>query len=204
MDGGAWWTTLHGVAKSQTGLSEFTFTFHFHALEREMETHFSVLAWRIPGMGEAGRLPSMGSHRVRHDWSDLAVAVNVKYLFLPHIIMFKDFFFFLDITSAFREKLVGYACLFLILAYILLFQGRLSIVITTYKWNCLQTYFPPALLKYKWQIKMVLFLKYTTDMMFGYMYTLCTDYHKLINRSNSSYHYCVLEEGCENICDLLF
>ena len=74
MDGGAWWAAVHGVAKSQTRLSDFTFTFHFHALEKAMATHSSVLAWRIPGMGEPGGLPSMGSHRVGHDWSDVAVA----------------------------------------------------------------------------------------------------------------------------------
>ena len=74
MDGGALWAAVHGVAKSQIWLSDFTFTFHFHALEKEMATHSSVLAWRIPGMGEPGGLPSMGSHRVRHDWSDLAAA----------------------------------------------------------------------------------------------------------------------------------
>ena len=74
MDGGAWWAVVHGVAKSWTRLRHFTFTFHFHALEREMATHSSVLAWRIPGRGEPGGLPSMGSHRVRHDWSDLAAA----------------------------------------------------------------------------------------------------------------------------------
>ena len=67
MDGGAWWAVVHEVAKSQTQLSDFTFTFHFHALEKEMATYSSVLAWRIPGMGEPGGLPSMGSHRVRHD-----------------------------------------------------------------------------------------------------------------------------------------
>ena len=67
MDGGAWWAAVHGVEKSQTRLSDFTFTFHFHALEKEMATHFSVLAWRIPGMAEPGGLPSMGSHRVRHN-----------------------------------------------------------------------------------------------------------------------------------------
>ena len=59
MDGGAWWAAVHGVTKSQTQLSDFTFTFHFHALEKEMATHSSVLAWRIPGMGEPGGLPSM-------------------------------------------------------------------------------------------------------------------------------------------------
>ena len=74
MDGGAWWAAVHGVAKSRTRLSNFTFTFHFHALEKEMATHCSVLAWRIPGMGEPGGLLSMGSHRVGHDWSDLAAA----------------------------------------------------------------------------------------------------------------------------------
>ena len=64
MEGGVWWAAVHGVAKSQTWLSDFTFTFHFYALEKAMATHSSVLAWRIPGMG---------SHRVGHDWSDLAV-----------------------------------------------------------------------------------------------------------------------------------
>ena len=67
MDGGAWWAAVHGVTKSQTRLSDFTFTFHFHALEKEMATHSIVLAWRIPGTGEPGGLPSMGSHRVGHD-----------------------------------------------------------------------------------------------------------------------------------------
>ena len=66
MDGGAWWAAAHGVAKSWTQLSDFTFTFHFHAL-KEMATHSSVLAWRIPGTGEPGGLPSTGSHRVGHD-----------------------------------------------------------------------------------------------------------------------------------------
>ena len=67
MDGGAWWAAVHEVAKSRTRLSDFTFTFHFHALEKETATHSSVLAWRIPGTGEPGGLPSVGSHRVRHD-----------------------------------------------------------------------------------------------------------------------------------------
>jgi len=67
MAGGAWWAAVHGVAKSRTRLSDFPFTFLFHALEKEMAIHPSVLAWRIPGMGEPGGLPSMGSHRVRHD-----------------------------------------------------------------------------------------------------------------------------------------
>ena len=67
MDGGAWWATVHGVTKSRTRLSDFTFTFHFHALEKEMAIHSSVLAWRIPGTGEPGGLLSLGLHRVRHD-----------------------------------------------------------------------------------------------------------------------------------------
>ena len=67
MDGAAWWAAIYGVAKSQTELSDFTFTFHFHALEKEMATHSSVLAWRIPGTGETGGLLSMGSHRFGHN-----------------------------------------------------------------------------------------------------------------------------------------
>ena len=67
MDGGAWKAALCGVAKSWTQMSDFTFSFHFHALEKEMATHSSVLAWRLPGTAEPGGLPSMGSHRVRHD-----------------------------------------------------------------------------------------------------------------------------------------
>ena len=74
MDGGAWWAEIHGVAKSRTRLSDFSFTFHFHALEKEMATHSSVLAWRIPGTEEPGGLPSVVLHRVGHDWSDLAAA----------------------------------------------------------------------------------------------------------------------------------
>ena len=67
MDRGAWKAAVHGIADGQTRLSDFTFTFHFHALEKEMATHSSVLAWRIPGTGEPGGLPSIGSHRVGHD-----------------------------------------------------------------------------------------------------------------------------------------
>ena len=75
MDRGAWWAAVHGVAKSRTQLSDFTFTFHYHALEKEMATHSSVLAWRTPG---TGGLPSLGSHRVGHDWSNLAAAAAAE------------------------------------------------------------------------------------------------------------------------------
>ena len=67
MDGGAWKAVVHGVTEGQTRLGDFTFTFHFHVLEKDMGTHSSVLAWRIPGTGEPGGLPSTGSHRVGHD-----------------------------------------------------------------------------------------------------------------------------------------
>ena len=77
MDRRAWWAAVRGVARIQTRLNNFTLFFHFHALEKEMVTHSSVLAWRIPGTGEPGGLPSMGSHRVGHDGSDLAAAAAV-------------------------------------------------------------------------------------------------------------------------------
>ena len=78
----AWLAAVHGVTKSRTRLNDFTFTFSFHALEKEMATHSSVLAWRIPGTEQPGGLPSMGSHRVRHNWSDLAAA-TAFYAFIP-------------------------------------------------------------------------------------------------------------------------
>ena len=78
MGGGAWWAAVHGVTKSQTRLSDFTFAFHFHALEKEMATHSSVLAWRIPRTREPGALLLMGSHRVRHDWNDLAAWHHIR------------------------------------------------------------------------------------------------------------------------------
>ena len=81
MDGGAWWAAVHGVTKSRTQLSDFTFTFHFHALGKGMATHSSVLAWRIPGTGEPGGLSSMGSHRVGHDLAAAAAWVSCLPLF---------------------------------------------------------------------------------------------------------------------------
>ena len=89
MDGGAWWAAVHGVAKSRTRLSNFTFTFHCHALEKEMATHSSVLAWRIPGTAEPGGLPLMESHRVGHDSSDRAAAAAKRcysFVFLKNIV----------------------------------------------------------------------------------------------------------------------
>ena len=80
MDRGAWQAEVQGITKSRTGLSHFTSTFHFHALEKEMATHSSVLAWRIPGTEEPGGLPSMGSHRVGHGWSDAAAAAAAAYI----------------------------------------------------------------------------------------------------------------------------
>ena len=77
MDGGAWWAAVHGVAMSRTRLIDFTFTFHFQTMEKAMATHSGVLAWRIPGTTEPGGLPSVGSHRVGHGWSDLAAAAAV-------------------------------------------------------------------------------------------------------------------------------
>ena len=89
VDGGAWWAAVHEVTQSQTLLSNFTFTFHFHALKKEMATHSSVLAWRIPGTVEPGGLPSMWSHRVGHDWSDLAAAA--VHLVILILILRKEF-----------------------------------------------------------------------------------------------------------------
>ena len=85
---GAWWAAVHGVAERRTRLSDFTFTFHFHALEKEMATHSSVLAWRIPGTGEPGGLPSMGLHRVGHDWSDLAAAAACIFKLIRNCVFF--------------------------------------------------------------------------------------------------------------------
>ena len=79
MDGGPWWAAVRGVAKSRTQLSDFTFTFHFYALEKEMATHSSVLAWKIPGTGKPGGLLSMGSNRIGHDWSNVAAVAAVLF-----------------------------------------------------------------------------------------------------------------------------
>ena len=98
MDRGAWWSVVHGVAKSWTRLSDFTFTFHFHALEKKMATHSNILAWRIPGMEEPGGLPSMGWHRVRHDWRDSSSRALIE---------LRDYYYFFhvwDATNVIKSK----------------------------------------------------------------------------------------------------
>ena len=107
MDGGAWKAAVHGATEGQTWLSDFAFTFPFHALEKEMATHSSVLAWRIPRTGEPGGLPSMGSHRVGHNWNDLAAAAAV----LNYITYFSPIFPF--------ECLEGSKILLILISYFL-------------------------------------------------------------------------------------
>ena len=101
MEGGAWWAEVHGIVKSWMWLSDFTFTFHFHALEKEMAAHSSVLAWRIPGMGEPGGLPSMGLHRVWHNWSDLAAAA---YHFIEDWLCLALYMFYLNTYDNIRSQ----------------------------------------------------------------------------------------------------
>ena len=100
---GAWWAAVHGVAKSRMRLSDFTFTFHFHALEKEMATHSSVLAWRIPGIGEPGGLPSLGSHRV---WGRLKRLRSIAYNIL------RSWLFSYWFSQAFKNILILYLVLF--------------------------------------------------------------------------------------------
>ena len=109
MDGGAWKAAVRGVTEGRTQLTDFTFTFHFHALEREMATHSSVLAWRIPGTGEPGGLPSMGPHRVGHDWSDLAAAALY---FLINFYLLKITFLHVNFIIGHLYKLLIYLTFF--------------------------------------------------------------------------------------------
>ena len=103
MDGGAWRAAVHWVARSRTWLSDFTFTFHFPALENEMATHSSILASRIPGTGEPGGLPSMGSHRVRHNWSNLAAAAAAAETTFWVNVFFSSLYAFPPIHIYFQE-----------------------------------------------------------------------------------------------------
>ena len=104
MDWEAWWAAVHGVAKSRTRLSDFLFTFHFPALEKEMEAHSSVLAWRIPETGEPGGLPSIGLHRVEHDWSDLAAAAAYTYVIVLLVSQFWFSFIFIPNSWEIRNS----------------------------------------------------------------------------------------------------
>ena len=110
MDGRTWWAAVHGVARSRTRLSDLTFTFHLHALEKEMATHSSVLAWRIPGSAEPGGLLSMGSHRVGHDWRDLAAAAAA---WSPYSV---------TISAEFQRPLEALAQLFAVLLFMACFS----------------------------------------------------------------------------------
>ena len=136
MDGVAWWAAVHGVAKSRTWLSDFTFTFHFLALEKKMATHSGDLAWRIPRIGEPGGLPSMGSHRVRHDWSNLAAAAALHYSLLTDsffissrsLLNISCIFSFL-VSSLFIYNSILFSRFWIILTIIILnsLSGRLSV-----------------------------------------------------------------------------
>ena len=105
----------HGVAKSWTRLSNFTFTFHYHALEKEMATHSSVLAWRIPGTGEPGGLPSMGLHRIGHNWSDLAAEAaadsgNYYFTFYPFVFAYTKGFTYMVSCKMWPPEFVSLGC----------------------------------------------------------------------------------------------
>ena len=104
MDAGAWKAAVHGVTEGRTRLSDFTFIFHFHALERKMATHSSILAWRIPGTGEPGVLPSIVSHRVGHDWSNLAAAAAYLHSWIINTIEVEITFLLLSRFYAFSTE----------------------------------------------------------------------------------------------------
>ena len=108
MDGGAWKAVVHGVAEGWTRLSDFTFTFtfHFHALGKEMASHSSVLAWRVPGTGEPAGLPSVGSHRVGHDWSDSAAPAWIGHICVPFIHGWTlGYFYFLSVVYSAAQNM---------------------------------------------------------------------------------------------------
>ena len=105
MGRGAWWAAVHGVTKSRTRLTGFTFTFHVHTLEKEMAAHSSILAWRIPGTVELGGLPSKGLHRVGHDWSNLAATIFhcIYILQLPYIFICQWTYRLLPCSSYYKQ-----------------------------------------------------------------------------------------------------
>ena len=127
MDGGAWWAAVHGVAKSRTRLNDFTF--NFHALEKEMATHSSVLAWRIPGTEEPGGLPSMGSHRVEHDWSELAAAAADRLL----IVLLKYMIYRHTTSPSFVVCL--FVCFYFLRNWVIWNVFRVRTMITSYHWT---------------------------------------------------------------------
>ena len=134
MGRGAWRAVVHGVAKSRTRLNDFTFTFHFHALEKEMAIHSSVLAWRIPGTGEPGELPSMGSHRVEHDRSDLAAAAAAAVSFGRGLGESNDYITVHSCHNIVRSFLMGWSLFF---SWWILGAGGFK------HWNCLKSHDSP-------------------------------------------------------------
>ena len=135
VDRGAWWAAVHGVAKSRTWLSDFTFTFYFHALEKEMATHSSVLAWRIPGTGKPGGLPSMGSHRVGHDWSDLAAAAAGQIIEQEFHLLSIKAYTFLDITQGHAHFLQSYVSLLMDPELIIDYDSKASFSTVLLVWH---------------------------------------------------------------------
>ena len=145
MDGGAWWAAVHGVAKSRTRLSDFTFTFHFHALEKEMATHSSVLGWRIPGKGVPGALQSTVSHGVGHNWSDLAAAEAGEIIDLYPVIIWSvnqnlNIMFFLYFVVIAKLVYISYICVYVLIyisisVYISLYLYYLLSISTLVLWK---------------------------------------------------------------------
>ena len=161
LDGGAWKAAVHGVAEGQTRLSDFTFTFHFHPLEKEMAAHSSVLAWKIPGTGEPGGLPSMGSHRVGHDWSDLAAAAAGMFFDLTRSYQ-GNVFTQLCMTSTGTYLLKEHICICPVLNYIHSNETKFTVIV----WNIFLTirfhsfHFNVKCIKFHMKINNILYNKY--------------------------------------------
>ena len=158
MDGRTWWAAVHGVARSRTRLSDFTLFFHFHALEKEIATHSSVLAWRIPGTGEPGGLPSVGSHRVGHDWSNLAAAAAER---------LKDW---TELNWYFLIQCLRGFCLLqsILFPFIFLYSGSEISINCSHKFlatryylsGCFSHYFSTHNTRFEYHLDLSLFLKY--------------------------------------------